>query len=250
MNRTGLLPLLGVLCLSLTACESMDSAFQSTKSAFTSMGNRIGSIDLPSLGSDNEDITEATVAEDDTAMNGDCPLIETTDALSEIHLFKDPTKPVSDTRISSLMIRNVTDTCRHRGDNVIVEVSIDFIGELGPAGRISSRERPSFAYPYFIAIEGVNGNILAKEVFATTVSYNNEQTSIAKTESMRQIIPLARNTRASDYKIFIGFQLSEEELMYNQALFAVPSEEVKIKTEAALQNTITDNPAEAAPEKL
>ncbi len=219
MTRINLYSLLIATCIPFTSCTAMDSAMESTKGAFSSVGQSISSMKLPSLSS-NEDA--AAKAETEIIATG-CPKIETTEMLSEIHLFKDQTQPAENQRVSSFKIANLQDNCRHRGNNVIVEISIQFAGELGPAGRASAGERPSFAYPYFIAIEGKDGEILAKEIFATTVSYDKDQSSVTQSDNMRQIIPIAPNSTGDDYSIFIGFQLTEEELMYNQALLTAPA---------------------------
>ena len=216
MTRTGYLPLLGALCLSLTACETMGNAMSSTKNAFSSMGNKIASVEFPTLSSADE-----AAATTEIIATG-CPKIETTEMLREIHLFTDPAQPSEKGRVSSFGIASIEDSCRHRNNNVIVEISINFEGNLGPAGRSSSSERPSFAYPYFIAIEGKGGQILAKEIFATTVSYNKTSETVTHSDNMRQIIPIAPNSTGDDYSIFVGFQLTDEELMYNQAMLTAP----------------------------
>lgn len=209
MHRAGFLAFAVMAPLSLSACETVTKTMSDT---YAATREKITSIEMPSL-TDN-----ATKAAETEIIAEGCPAVETTPVLSEIHQFMAPEDPQENERISSLAFANVTHNCRHRGNNVIVELSMIFEGQLGPKARVFDNDRPSFAYPYFIAIENSEGDILAKEIFASTMSYGKTQQSIAHEENIRQIIPLAPGDTGDDYKITIGFQLSGDELAYNETL--------------------------------
>lgn len=209
MHRAGLLAFAVIASLALSACETVT---QTVGDTFTATREKISQIEMPSLTGNAR-----KAAETETIAEG-CPAVETTRVLREIHQFMAPEDPQEGERISSLKIANVDHNCRHRGVNVIVELAIMFEGQLGPKARIFDNDRPSFAYPYFIAIENSAGDILAKEIFASTMSYGKDQQSIIHEENIRQIIPLAPGDTGDDYKITVGFQLSGDELLYNETL--------------------------------
>ena len=72
----------------------------------------------------------------------------------------------------------------------------------------------NFSYPYFVAVTDEDGKILAKEIFAASVSYSSEQETIKQIETINQLLPKTRD--ASDYTVLLGFQLNEEQLIYNR----------------------------------
>jgi len=69
---------------------------------------------------------------------------------------------------------------------------------------------------YFIAIADRNENILARETFESEVEFEGNRNRIAYVEELKQKIPLKAGKLGDDFKIFIGFQLNDEQLKYNR----------------------------------
>lgn len=226
--------LLGAAFVTMTVilggCESMDSAMQDVKNRFSSLD-----LSLPEIHSENRSfagINEAppqeTAAEETSPRTaaaeqgleqiaGNCPPVTIVEELNALHQFENPEKPSPATRISSVTLSGLKTACAYNQNNIVIDMELRFDGEVGPRARVWNTDRPTFAYPYFMAIATQNGNISAKEVFAATISYNKEQDQQTHTENLRQIIPLSPDSNGG-YAILIGFQLTEEELAYNRAL--------------------------------
>lgn len=156
-----------------------------------------------------------------TASVESCPPVTVIEELKALHQFSNPDRPSPQTKISEVAVGGLQTGCTYTGNNVAVELDLTFTGKLGPAGRMATSDQPSFAYPYFIAITTPNGNILAKEVFAATVTYEQGKDTVIHQEHLRQIIPLS-GEYDTEHSLLIGFQLSEGELAYNRSVMGMP----------------------------
>ncbi len=148
---------------------------------------------------------------------GDCPAVSRVAELSSLYQFANPARPVEGAKISESHITRVTSACRKVGNNLKLDINVGFDGGLGPKGRIRAGDKPSFAYPYFIAITNERNQILSKEIFAVSFNYDSASTLQAQSETLSQLVPLSGEDPRT-YRILIGFQLSPEELAYNRRL--------------------------------
>jgi hypothetical protein len=204
----------------LPGCQSMDAAM-------TSMGNSFAKLDFTdrdkaAAGNSGDvaaaagDAAPAEIAA--IAQPVDCPRVGMVDDLDKIHQFTEGKPFTDDNAISTATITKIDSLCSINDTNVIVDMDIHVAGTLGKRGKMLQADKPSFAYPYFIAITTPNGNITSKEVFAATMSFPADSDSEEHTEQMRQVIPLSGEYIAKDYEILVGFQLTPEELEYNRKL--------------------------------
>ena len=69
---------------------------------------------------------------------------------------------------------------------------------------------------YFVAIADADENILAREVFETSVLFEGNRNRIALGEELTQKIPLKGGELGDAFNIFVGFQLSDQDLKYNR----------------------------------
>jgi len=69
---------------------------------------------------------------------------------------------------------------------------------------------------YFIAIADRNENIFARETFESDLEFEGNRNRIAYVEELTQTIPLRDGKLGENFKVFIGFQLSDEQLVYNR----------------------------------
>ena len=87
--------------------------------------------------------------------------------------------------------------------------------ERGPANR--GRE---IGFEYFISVTDSSKQVLNKEVFNVKVAFPGNQTFLTWSEDPDDpvilTIPLKAGERGKNFSIFLGFQLSPEELLYNR----------------------------------
>jgi len=147
-----------------------------------------------------------------------CPKVEIMRNLGYMAQFMNPYEPNDKEKISDITIENYTSNCEFEKPNVVVDITLDFKGNVGKKGRLKKTDKPNFAYPYFIAVTDNHGEIVSKDIFAITMSYKSKENNKNHIEKIRQTIPLEKKYLAQNYKIIIGFQLSDEELNYNREL--------------------------------
>jgi len=101
-----------------------------------------------------------------------------------------------------------------QGDHgsVDVQLTVQFIGGRGPANK--TRKAP---FTYFVAIVDRNDNVLAREQFNTGIEFPGNQTRNTITEEVDENIPLQKDQQGNQFRIFVGFVLSPEEVAYNRA---------------------------------
>ncbi len=184
--------------LSLAACQTMDGILED-----------FDSLQLPALMSGED-------SADNLTYSGHCPAVDKMHELSMLSEFTNPSDPSEENLISRAAIANLETTCNYDERSVTVDLKMTFDGILGPRGRSSENDKPFYSYPFFIAIAENNGRILAKEIFAASMTYDRGENRHTYYENMRQIIPLEYRDRGNRYKIIIGFQLSPDQLAYNR----------------------------------
>ncbi len=69
---------------------------------------------------------------------------------------------------------------------------------------------------YFVAIVNLEGEVLAKKEFPLSLAFPKGGTSASTVDESRQIIPLKYPQNGGSVEIWVGFQLSPEELDYNR----------------------------------
>jgi hypothetical protein len=77
----------------------------------------------------------------------------------------------------------------------------------GPAS-----EEPRTTFPFFVVVADPDGVILAKQVFGIDVAFPGNSLEIGHVETVRQRIRYPNIASAASYTIFIGFQLTPEQL--------------------------------------
>lgn len=147
----------------------------------------------------------------------ECPAIAIVQDASELTLFvpgpgRDLIDVTLEARVSEFGGFCDTDVDEDtRAGEVTIDMEVLFEATRGPAS--TSREA---TVSYFIAITDVEENILARETFNTDLVFEGNRNRIGFIEELSQTIPLRAGEIGEDFKVFIGFQLTEEQLEYNR----------------------------------
>tara|TARA_R110002072_G_scaffold108678_1_gene235584 strand:+ start:167 stop:811 length:645 start_codon:yes stop_codon:yes gene_type:complete len=145
-----------------------------------------------------------------------CPQVEIVDDLSSLSDFESPKKQNKANLISRVDLRSAESSCKLASKSAVVDLKLFFNGQLGPKGRIKPADKPFFSYPFFVAVTAPSGKIMAKEIFAASLTYAGNENTHVYNEVLRQIIPINSKSEASRYKILIGFQVTPDQLAYNR----------------------------------
>ena len=92
---------------------------------------------------------------------------------------------------------------------VTVDMALRIEGARGPA--LEGEEAP---LSYFVAVVGPEGEVLAREEFATEIPLEEKRAIIV--EELEPEIPLPRGRRAASYTVFVWLIVTEEELAANR----------------------------------
>lgn len=112
-------------------------------------------------------------------------------------------------------VEGVRGYCRYIGNNPItMEVEVDVAFGKGPKAT-SSRH----SYPVFITVVRRDKSVLAKEKFNIDVAWPAGKDIVRHTETIPGIeIPRANETvSGSNFEVFVGFDLTPEQLAYNRS---------------------------------
>lgn len=190
--------------LSLGACQTV----QGIKKDFSS-------IKVPKLNLINENEPVEEMQQINVNSDTNCPQIEIVNELSSFSEFSGSSASESNL-ISRVNLNQVESSCDIENNQVILDLRLAFEGKLGPKAKRSKNDKPFFSYPFFVAVTNPSNVILAKEVFAASMTYERNEDTHNYFENMRQIIPITSSTQAGKYKVMIGFQLNEDQLRYNR----------------------------------
>ncbi len=209
MKKFGYLAVFATLFI-LPACETWDGLVQDIESvkasAFESTGQEIALLDS-------------------------CPETKVVDELGSLNEFSDTSNPRVENLISRVDITQIESSCIHNEKSIAVDLKLTFEGELGQKAKLHNNDMPFLSYPFFVAITAPNDDIIAKEVFAASMTYGRDENHHTYHESLRQIIPIQNLSRAGRYKVLIGFQLSRDQLAYNRAQITALAEAEAAKSE-------------------
>ena len=99
--------------------------------------------------------------------------------------------------------------CLYEVEQGFVDVDVNFFVRAlrGPAA-----EESQTTFPYFVAVADPEGVILAKRVFGIDIAFPGNSLEIGHIETVRQRIRYPNLASAASYTIFIGFQLTPEQL--------------------------------------
>lgn len=153
-----------------------------------------------------------------SVLASNCPVIEQEPALTILHEFENPLSPSADSKIAQVDIASINNKCAVQGEFVSVTMDIAFNSVLGPKARAKASDRPFFSFPYFIAVTDMNGEVLAKEVFAVSMSFGQGEEAVQTIETIQQNLPLEADGSLPNYKMQVGFELTDEQLNYNRGL--------------------------------
>ena len=102
--------------------------------------------------------------------------------------------------------------CEYDDAEVDVDLQVRVVASRGPANadRLANIR-------YFVAVARTSQAVLARESFDIAIPFPGNRTRVSGLEEIGQIIPLTRGEDGSDYRIYIGLELTPEELRYNRA---------------------------------
>ncbi|WP_448203351.1 hypothetical protein [Azospirillum sp. sgz302134] len=156
-----------------------------------------------SLGLGGSNPTEAALA---------CPKVAIVRDLSEVTQFRSGGRDLTDIT-SRAALADFNGGCDYTDNGVTVNVNLFLVAERGPA-----LQGNQATYRYFVAVAKPGEETpSAKSEFETTVAFEPGKVRSGSREELAPKIPLPKYVNAKDWKIFLGFQLTPDQLAFNRA---------------------------------
>ena len=145
-----------------------------------------------------------------------CPNIVIVRDAAELTQFlpgpgRDLTDVTLEARIADFQGFCETDLEDNGTGTVEVELQLIMAATRGPAA--ATRDA---TVRYFVAIADTDETILAREVFETSINFEGNRNRLGFAEELAQTIPLRAGQFGDAFNIFVGFELSDEDLAYNR----------------------------------
>jgi hypothetical protein len=138
-----------------------------------------------------------------------CPsvaFLADTDVVTILVPVSDPPAVAAEATLS-----RVNSECRANGERVEVELAFQI-----DALRGATTDAAVIELPFFVAVIDGQGRVLGKDIFFSRLTFDGAGVA-GQVEQLVETIPLADGEVPVGFQIVLGFQLTPEELQYNQA---------------------------------
>lgn len=139
-----------------------------------------------------------------------CPqAVVLTDAARQVK-FSGPGRDLTDVLFEA-SIHTGRLVCEYDENVLDVDLQVEVVAQRGPANsdRLAN-------VTYFVAV-AQGESVLARESFDIAVPFPGNRTQVSGLEEIGQVITLRGNEDGGDYRIYVGLELSRDELEYNRA---------------------------------
>ena len=125
--------------------------------------------------------------------------------------FRDgPGRDVTDVEFRARIV-NFLGSCDHTDSGIEAELFVEVAVQRGPANR--SREA---SFEYFVAIPKFHPAPAGKKTLPVTVKFEENKSRLVYRDQVLIEIPLGDKDVAANYDVYLGFQLSAEQLEFNR----------------------------------
>lgn len=139
-----------------------------------------------------------------------CPGVEVLQDLGEMVRFQPgPGRDVTDVLLEA-WVDGVGGECFLGGNELTVDLNVRIGTRRGPATKTDKAR-----IGYFVAITDPNRNVLVRERFETTAPFSSRKTILFE-DILDLNIPLRPGMQTDGFSIYVGLELSEQELAYNR----------------------------------
>ena len=142
-----------------------------------------------------------------------CPKVEVIDDLSKLVQFADgPGRDLTD-MLYAARIEDVKTACAFDKSGVKVDMTVSIVGDRAQAG--AKLRLKGADVTYFVAISDATQAIITKKLFTSRLDFQDNKPARID-DVLDQRIPLPILSSAKDHTIIVGFQLTPEQINFNQ----------------------------------
>ena len=177
-----------------------------------------------------------------TVIASGCPKIVILPATRSLTFFEDG--GIGGQMTARASIHDVRGGCEVVDDGMEVDLDIIMRGRITDKGRFEgNRNEEAFVtFPYFTTITTPRGLTIEKKIMATAMRFRPLVDNLDHAEKITQFIPMSDPSKAEDYQIIVGFQLTREQLNYNRALIQARPDDDRISPDTSPAERRSYNP--------
>lgn len=139
-----------------------------------------------------------------------CPSTAATPGLDVAPLFSGPGRTRDDIATAARIL-TVKDSCSEEKGGIRADVIVTFSVVRGSP----QVQNPQFTY--FVAVVDGGSNILSEQRFGLVAHFAGNETFVATTDNITVHLPVKRVGAGADYGIVAGFQLTPDQIQFNNA---------------------------------
>lgn len=140
-----------------------------------------------------------------------CPQVAVLDVPSQLTRFREGSGRSRPDLLFQATIKHVDTMCEVGKDKADVQLTLEIHAERGPANTRGIAE-----FNYFVAVLGPDKEILTRENFTSVVQFQGTDTEVTFPDQFVATVPLEDGQAASAYRVYLGFEMTPEELAYNR----------------------------------
>jgi len=142
---------------------------------------------------------------------GRCPQTAILDDPSQIVRFKPDTDKGPGDLLFHTRIKTFAGECEFDEKEIALDLRIAMETLRGPAN-----EKSEAGFTYFVAVLGTDKKVLVRQRFPLLVKFESTEMRMDFTEAVTVYIPRRKGDSTSDYLVYLGYEMTPEELAYNR----------------------------------
>ena len=140
-----------------------------------------------------------------------CPRVLVDEDVASLTRFREgPGRDITDIVVQAAIAR-IAGACEVDDEVVSVEFGIELMAERGAAGGTT------VDMPLFVAVIGGDGAVIDRQGFTERAQFQGNRTQVALRDVFVIDIPRQQGVATDSYRIYVGFELSRDEVTYNRA---------------------------------
>jgi len=113
--------------------------------------------------------------------------------------------------VFSARMKYISGVCDVDEKEVVMELNTWMEAARGP-----TNESGEMSFAYFVAILGKDKNVMTRVKFPTIAKFQGRETKLAFSDAVTVTIPRKEGDVPKDYIVYIGYEMTPDELAYNR----------------------------------
>jgi hypothetical protein len=140
-----------------------------------------------------------------------CPRVSIVPDAAELVQFREGAGRDLTDIITYARLADASAGCDYGRRGVTIDLQVAIAAERGPANRAGFSE-----VDYFVALLDKNGAVRARESYRLRFEFVDNRNRIGRIEQLDPFIPLTQKLDGPNWSIWVGLQLTEEQLAWNR----------------------------------